>query len=54
MQGILGQYVIGIPEDNLLIVRLGHDRASKTREAVFPSDFYEYLEGAYEMMRVEP
>jgi CubicO group peptidase (beta-lactamase class C family) len=51
MQGILGQYVIGIPEDNLLIVRLGHNRASKTSEAVFPADFYEYLEGAYEMMQ---
>jgi CubicO group peptidase (beta-lactamase class C family) len=52
MQGVLGQYVIGDPENDVLIVRLGHHRASKTDKAVFPADFYKYLEGAYEMMRV--
>lgn len=51
MQGILGQYVIGDPEKNILIVRLGHERESKSNTAVFPADFYEYLNGAYEMMR---
>ncbi|GGE22427.1 serine hydrolase domain-containing protein [Psychroflexus salis] len=51
MQGILGQYVIGDPEKNILIVRLGHEREEKGNNAVFPSDFYEYLNGAYEMMR---
>lgn len=51
MQGILGQYVIADQEKNILIVRLGHERESKTSAAVFPADFYEYLNGAYEMMR---
>jgi CubicO group peptidase (beta-lactamase class C family) len=51
MQGILGQYVIGDPEENILIVHLGHERASKTNDAVFPADFYEYLNGAYKMIR---
>ncbi|MFO7745233.1 MAG: serine hydrolase [Psychroflexus sp.] len=51
MQGILGQYVIGDPQKNILIVRLGHERESKSSEQVFPSDFYEYLNGAYQMMR---
>ena len=27
MRGILGQYVISIPEDDLIIVRLGHKRS---------------------------
>lgn len=54
MQGILGQYVIGDPENNILIVRLGHERESKSGKAVFPSDFYEYLNGAYQMMRDAP
>lgn len=51
MQGILGQYVIGDPEEHILIVRLGHERESKTSDAVFPADFYEYLNGAYKMIR---
>ena len=50
MQGVLGQYVIGDPKNDVLIVRLGHHRASKTDKAVFPADFYEYLEGAYSML----
>lgn len=51
MQGILGQYVIGIPEDNLLITRLGQKRNEKPSGAPFPSDFYEYLEEAYTMIK---
>lgn len=50
MQGILGQYVIGIPEDKLLIVRLGHQRNEKLNNAPFPKDFYGYLEEAYNML----
>ena len=50
MQGILGQYVMGIPEDNVLIVRLGHQREEKPSGAPFPSDFYVYLEEGYAMM----
>lgn len=49
MRGILGQYVISIPEDNVIIVRLGHQRGNKNGRA-FPSDFYTYVEEAYKML----
>jgi CubicO group peptidase (beta-lactamase class C family) len=54
MQGILGQYVIGIPEDDVLIVRLGHQREEKQPGEGFTSDFYDYLEGAYQMLSDTP
>lgn len=54
MQGILGQYVIGIPEDDVLIVRLGHQREVKQPGEGFTSDFYDYLEGAYQMLSDTP
>ncbi|MCG2417612.1 beta-lactamase family protein [Aequorivita sp. F47161] len=49
MQGILGQYVIVIPEDNLIIVRLGHQRGSKNGMP-FSSDFYVYVDEVYKML----
>ncbi|RRO25587.1 serine hydrolase domain-containing protein [Flavobacteriaceae bacterium 14752] len=49
MRGILGQYVIGIPEDDLLIVRLGHKRSPKKINH-FPKDFYVYIDEAYKML----
>lgn len=49
MRGILGQYVIVIPEDNLIIVRLGHQRGKRT-ELPFSSDFYSYITEAYAML----
>lgn len=49
MIGILGQYVITIPEDNLIIIRLGHHR-SPEKVNFFPSDFYVYIDEAYKMM----
>lgn len=49
MRGILGQYVITIPEDNLIIVRFGHQRGKKYGK-VFTDDFYIYLEEAYTML----
>ena len=50
MVGILGQYVITIPEDNVIIVRLGHHR-SKVKVDYFPKDFYVYIDEAYAMMK---
>jgi CubicO group peptidase (beta-lactamase class C family) len=50
MRGILGQYVIVIPEDDLIIVRLGHQRGNKT-ELPFSSDFYVFVEEVYEMLQ---
>ncbi len=49
MRGILGQYVITIPEDNLIVVRLGHHRSPDLMNS-FPSDFYVYIDEAYEML----
>ncbi len=49
MRGILGQYVIVVPEDDVIIVRLGHQRGNKT-DLPFSSDFYVYIEEAYEML----
>lgn len=49
MRGILGQYVIVIPEDDLIIVRLGHHRGNKT-DRPFSSDFYVYIDEAYKML----
>lgn len=49
MRGILGQYVIVIPEDDLIIVRLGHQVGEET-ELPFSSDFYVYVEEVYAML----
>lgn len=49
MRGILGQYVITIPEDNVMIVRLGHQRGNRSGKA-FSDDFYTYVEQSYKMM----
>ena len=49
MRGILGQYVITIPEDNTIIVRLGHHRSPELMDS-FPLDFYVYVDEAYEML----
>ncbi|QKX04847.1 serine hydrolase [Aquimarina sp. TRL1] len=50
MRGILGQYVISIPEDNLVIVRLGHKRGVFEGDKDFTDDFYVYVEEAYKML----
>ncbi|WGF93676.1 serine hydrolase [Aequorivita marisscotiae] len=49
MRGILGQYVIVIPQDDLIIVRLGHQRGTKT-DLPFSSDFYVYIDEVYKML----
>ena len=49
MRGILGQYVITIPEDNLIIVRLGHHRSNSFSNS-YTSDFYTYIDEAYKML----
>ena len=49
MRGILGQYVITIPEDNLIITRLGHKRSYQFSKG-FTSDFYTYIDEAYKML----
>lgn len=51
MRGILGQYVITIPEDNLIVVRLGHNRSNSFSNS-FTSDFYTYIDEAYNMLNI--
>ena len=52
MRGILGQYVITIPEDNLIVVRLGHHIGSGFVNS-FSSDFYTYIDEAYTMLNIK-
>lgn len=47
-RGILGQYIFVIPDHDLVIVRLGHERAEKDSTGT-PVDLPVYLEGAMEM-----
>lgn len=51
MRGHLGQYVIVIPEDDLIVVRLGHQNAKNTNGTVHSDDFYVFLDETYKMLR---
>ena len=50
MRGILGQYVICIPEDNVMIVRLGHKRVNPNTDHEPGYDFTTYIDEAYKML----
>lgn len=50
MRGHLGQFCIVIPEDNLIIVRLGHTKGLQTDTDPHSNDFYVYIDEAYKMM----
>jgi CubicO group peptidase (beta-lactamase class C family) len=50
MRGFKGQYVIGIPEENMIIVRLGKGR-NKKKVNNFPTDFYVYYDEALKMVK---
>ncbi|MFM8916623.1 MAG: serine hydrolase domain-containing protein [Bacteroidota bacterium] len=47
-RGILGQYIFVIPDQNMVVVRLGHERAEKDSTGT-PMDLPIYLDGAIEM-----
>lgn len=49
MRGIFGQYVICIPEDNIIIVRLGHKRGIPKGNRS-GDDFITYLQESYQML----
>ena len=50
MRGHLGQYVIVQPEDNVIIVRLGHQKSPDIGTKTFTDDIRLYIEEAYEML----
>ncbi len=49
-RGILGQYIISIPEHNLVIVRLGHHRLPP-KDGPHSEDFHKIVDGVLEMVR---
>ncbi|WP_306351370.1 serine hydrolase domain-containing protein [Flavobacterium sp. '19STA2R22 D10 B1'] len=50
MRGHLGQFVIVIPEDELIIVRLGHLKGNQSTTRPHSDDFYEYIDETYKML----
>ncbi|WP_417884678.1 serine hydrolase domain-containing protein [Zunongwangia sp.] len=50
MRGILGQYVIVIPKDDLIIVRLGQGVKKRKRDDKHSPDFYKYIDETYKML----
>lgn len=52
MDGHLGQFVISIPEDQIMIVRLGHIQDGKDKKDP-DGAFYQYIEQAYKMLTLE-
>lgn len=50
MRGHLGQYVIVEPEDNVIIVRLGHSKGNNKLVGQFTADISSYIEEAYKML----
>lgn len=50
MRGHLGQFVIVIPEDELIIVRLGHIKGKQTKTDPHSNDLYIYIDETYNML----
>ncbi|WP_445736447.1 serine hydrolase domain-containing protein [Mariniflexile sp.] len=50
MRGHLGQYVIVEPDDNVIIVRLGHRKSPDQGVGQFTDDISIYIEEAYKML----
>ncbi|CAN5343204.1 serine hydrolase [soil metagenome] len=50
MRGVLGQYVIVVPEDNVIIVRLGQRLMKRKPPEEHSPDFFIYIEEAYKML----
>lgn len=52
MDGHLGQFVISIPEDRIMVVRLGHMH-DKSGKRTPDGAFYQYIDQAYKMLAKE-
>ena len=50
-RGILGQYVIVLPQKDVIIVRLGKEGGKVPGDKEHPNDFYFYLEEVLKMLR---
>lgn len=50
MRGHLGQFVIVLPEDDVIIVRLGHLKGKQTQTDPHSNDLYVYVEEALKMI----
>jgi CubicO group peptidase (beta-lactamase class C family) len=50
-RGILGQYILCIPEMELIIVRTGHKRGDKKEGDDHPSDIYVYMDLAKDLLK---
>ena len=50
MRGHLGQFVIVIPEDELIIVRLGHLKGEQTKTDPHSNDLYIYIDEVFNML----
>jgi CubicO group peptidase (beta-lactamase class C family) len=50
MRGHLGQYVIVQPDDNVIIVRLGHKKSPDNNANTFSDDISLYIDEAYKML----
>jgi len=53
MRGHLGQFVIIIPEDQLIITRLGHIKGLQTESDPHSEDLYLYIDETYEMLKAK-
>lgn len=51
-RGILGQYVVVIPQHNAIVVRLGHKRSEAKRNN-FTTDIYSYIDAAIEILTTQ-
>ena len=50
-RGIFGQYIICIPEMDIIIVRTGHKRGDKKEGDDHPSDIYVYMDLAQDLLK---
>ena len=50
MRGHLGQYVVVEPNDNIIVVRLGHQKSPDAGVGMFSQDLDIYIEEAYKML----